>query len=188
MAGSLTRGSIPAYAGDPVQRRRRNPLVEVYPRLRGGSPLGNRRPAAMRGLSPPTRGIHPIRRQILMPSRSIPAYAGDPLSLRALDAPLPVYPRLRGGSHETDAVVFENNGLSPPTRGILLRLGKPDYQRRSIPAYAGDPNGRSIRLHKARVYPRLRGGSAIIVSLSISYRGLSPPTRGILLRRVCQRG
>ena len=49
----------------------------------------------------------------------------------------------------------------------------------SIPAYAGDPVPRDILTTTVPVYPRLRGGSAVIQSICAAVIGLSPPTRGI---------
>ena len=92
-------------------------------------------------------------------SRSIPAYAGDPV-FAARDAALgKVYPRLRGGSAERAVITRLADGLSPPTRGIL-RARRIAYNRdRSIPAYAGDPRIRRVAVSVSGVYPRLRGGS-----------------------------
>ena len=59
---SVTGGkprSIPAYAGDPRSHLGLSIILPVYPRLRGGSYLGNSRSIVSSGLSPPTRGIPP---------------------------------------------------------------------------------------------------------------------------------
>ena len=50
-------GSIPAYAGDPLEGAVPVSGCEVYPRLRGGSAGIQRVIANGKGLSPPTRGI-----------------------------------------------------------------------------------------------------------------------------------
>ena len=70
---------------------------------------------------------------------SIPAYAGDPDAPEMPPVHLRVYPRLRGGSSNYPPALDLNYGLSPPTRGILPGAGWFYPQRRSIPAYAGDP-------------------------------------------------
>ena len=110
---------------------------------------------------------------------SIPAYAGDPkiAARRALYAR--VYPRLRGGSARLALGSSCIHGLSPPTRGIPNRVQNRATDRRSIPAYAGDPAGAGAAARASQVYPRLRGGSACASSFLRSLAGLSPPTRGI---------
>ena len=151
----------------------------VYPRLRGGSLLAAGATSIARGLSPPTRGIRvqPCRRDVV--SRSIPAYAGDPRRNERPTKPRWVYPRLRGGSGGKAAAWLIERGLSPPTRGIQLRRRHCQPNRRSIPAYAGDPFFIRLLNRIFAVYPRLRGGSSP-AALHIAHTGgLSPPTRGI---------
>ena len=53
----VKRGSIPAYAGDPAHMCAKRLILEVYPRLRGGSQEQRDRIGKYVGLSPPTRGI-----------------------------------------------------------------------------------------------------------------------------------
>ena len=72
--------SIPAYAGDPTHMDGAGGLGEVYPRLRGGSASGAGAARCLSGLSPPTRGIQCGRLSSDITPRSIPAYAGDPLT------------------------------------------------------------------------------------------------------------
>ena len=118
--------------------------------------------------------------------RSIPAYAGDPLDGQDSSPLESVYPRLRGGSTNTLRAGRLYAGLSPPTRGIRSSslMNCPCWG--SIPAYAGDPPYRRVRPTWARVYPRLRGGSAPRSRANWRVEGLSPPTRGI--RRGCAGG
>ena len=91
-----------------------------------------------------------------------------------------VYPRLRGGSFDCRVHDWRGAGLSPPTRGILRGRRHIRHNRRSIPAYAGDPTAGAICGSSIRVYPRLRGGSLPAISEVKTKDGLSPPTRGIL--------
>ena len=97
-AGWHGQRSIPAYAGDPPQAERTSVMQRVYPRLRGGSVEPRSTLGGSAGLSPPTRGIPRTPRHPIQPSRSIPAYAGDPPLHQAAIYLLQVYPRLRGGS------------------------------------------------------------------------------------------
>ena len=71
--------------------------------------------------------------------RSIPAYAGDPVWVSLFVVKLWVYPRLRGGSKEQAIAETASAGLSPPTRGILVKDANNQGYVGSIPAYAGDP-------------------------------------------------
>ena len=52
----LFQGSIPAHAGEPAKRPCVTTPSGVYPRPRGGTPLGRLFSRRTRGLSPPTRG------------------------------------------------------------------------------------------------------------------------------------
>ena len=49
---------------------------------------------------------------------------------------------------------------------------------RSIPAHAGEPGGGAGAQDPSKVYPRPRGGTAVIVRVNQLRFGLSPPTRG----------
>ena len=152
-------GSIPAYAGDPATARRPALSLRVYPRLRGGSGHGEDVRMPRVGLSPPTRGIHcPLPKPPLVIG-SIPAYAGDPEESEVWAGEYTVYPRLRGGSMRRRWAIMRQRGLSPPTRGIPDVHMVNVVQRRSIPAYAGDPSAHASSAIWKRVYPRLRGGS-----------------------------
>ena len=140
--------SIPAYAGDPAGLFFLNLPSSVYPRLRGGSETSTSHRLTLRGLSPPTRGIHSHLILPLHEDRSIPAYAGDPRRSSAERFEVGVYPRLRGGSPCSGLMRSRLAGLSPPTRGIRMSSLALDACDRSIPAYAGDPRAlsRPIRL------------------------------------------
>ena len=139
--------------------RRRARRATVYPRLRGGSYHGGTKNAKGEGLSPPTRGILIKRRWGLKSSRSIPAYAGDPITAIAPIYCHRVYPRLRGGSRQSAAAAVGGSGLSPPTRGIRMNSSTLKLRCGSIPAYAGDPVHFRLCISQLGVYPRLRGGS-----------------------------
>ena len=110
--------SIPACAGDPSPPKSAMRMCAVYPRVCGGSPDINTGGRTNRGLSPRVRGI---RRQA-SPSRavagSIPACAGDPMSVKGEIDLMAVYPRVCGGSASHFGHSGEVNGLSPRVRGI----------------------------------------------------------------------
>ena len=70
--------SIPACAGEPAQGRGRGPADAVYPRVCGGTLPSAYCAAHVSGLSPRVRGNLLLCRSHLLPSRSIPACAGEP--------------------------------------------------------------------------------------------------------------
>ncbi len=74
--GTIT-GSIPAYAGETEQIRKRYGVDGVYPRLCGGNTGCSSRDSISRGLSPPMRGKLGLLRVAKSAFRSIPAYAGE---------------------------------------------------------------------------------------------------------------
>ena len=113
----LTPGSIPAHAGEPCRAQGVNGRRAVYPRPRGGTTQASLACCGFHGLSPPTRGNHPCERAQGVSGRSIPAHAGEPVSLVDTVPVSTVYPRPRGGTPRENAIRRENAGLSPPTRG-----------------------------------------------------------------------
>ena len=110
--------------------------------------------------------------------RSIPAHAGEPKSSCRSDTSIRVYPRPRGGTETINDFLTSRLGLSPPTRGNPDAVSCKTIGDRSIPAHAGEPSRGELRLRFLSVYPRPRGGTAIVRLLSDCRPGLSPPTRG----------
>ena len=179
--------SIPACAGEASSVRRKGLLRGVYPRVCGGSRMGEGLKDLVEGLSPRVRGKRPRLRCAALRLRSIPACAGEadaPVST----APLaPVYPRVCGGSRFGPVDTYIEPGLSPRVRGKPRRLvgGRPF--RRSIPACAGEAAGSARAVRQLQVYPRVCGGSAM-ASISLARKaGLSPRVRG-KRRVVCNQG
>ena len=75
------------------------------------------------------------------------------------------------------------HGLSPRVRGNPDRGIGQQQQRRSIPACAGEPAAELESMIKAKVYPRVCGGTSPAVIESATPRGLSPRVRGNPVRR-----
>ena len=73
-----SKGSIPAWAGEPDERRTLLPLRRVYPRVGGGTPFQHGHVWQRRGLSPRGRGNHVQAVTNVDSPRSIPAWAGEP--------------------------------------------------------------------------------------------------------------
>ena len=109
--------SIPAHAGEPMDRTRKEIPNKVYPRPRGGAiptPSGGFRYS---GLSPPTRGSPEIAGRPSLADGSIPAHAGEPPVRLSPLGSRTVYPRPRGGAVGRVVGRDAGPGLSPPTRG-----------------------------------------------------------------------
>ena len=174
--------SIPACAGEPPRHWLIASGSAVYPRVCGGTILGNIGANPALGLSPRVRGNLPRCRQCRQPSRSIPACAGEPSRSSKSQTPSRVYPRVCGGTRRPDAVIAAAPMVYPrvcggtrPTRkpthtteGLSPRVrGNPDVpvdvpvHDRSIPACAGEPLARRPVVRPAGVYPRVCGGTLL---------------------------
>ena len=135
-------GSIPAWAGEPALLPGYACLVEVYPRVGGGTLLKLGKAGYVFGLSPRGRGnprsplSHPLG------WRSIPAWAGEPCGGRTGRLPSRVYPRVGGGTGLVHRATPPEAGLSPRGRGNLEFVAAEGVPRRSIPAWAGEPRRR----------------------------------------------
>ena len=177
----LDGGSIPAHAGEPPRPIPPARARRVYPRPRGGTSAFHDSTPVTVGLSPPTRGNRRREGFGRMLHGSIPAHAGEPRELGDMPRQLGVYPRPRGGTRRVRVRPRAVAGLSPPTRGNQRIVAMACVSARSIPAHAGEPRRCVGHLHRARVYPRPRGGTGFALSPPNNLTGLSPPTRGNLL-------
>ena len=138
-ASQNRRRSIPAHAGEPPFIPSRCRMATVYPRPRGGTHELDAHGELRVGLSPPTRGNPFSKARERHNGRSIPAHAGEPLCVDTAQPRQRVYPRPRGGTMSESDNPRLRAGLSPPTRGNPLRLGRLAFGQRSIPAHAGEP-------------------------------------------------
>ena len=75
---SLLPRSIPAWAGEPLDKRLERHGFGVYPRVGGGTGLLRIGDVAARGLSPRGRGNHLLAENVGFGAGSIPAWAGEP--------------------------------------------------------------------------------------------------------------
>ena len=155
--------SIPACAGEPGLPLSRHTIARVYPRVCGGTvdAADIRRGAA--GLSPRVRGNQLTTTVDTFYIRSIPACAGEPPSASLDWQWTAVYPRVCGGTIELirDGVLCP--GLSPRVRGNLVVLLGEMAEKGSIPACAGEPGGPSVNSSPPTVYPRVCGGTMVIL-------------------------
>ena len=171
-------GSIPAWAGNPLEAASTSKIGWVYPRV-GGEPVGMHSKARYApGLSPRGRGTPGRLRRSRSAARSIPAWAGNPSSGAAPRRPLWVYPRVGGEPDRPAPLSNVLEGLSPRGRGTRLVRGQRRVLRRSIPAWAGNPTGGPAPAPAQRVYPRVGGEPVYALRSVAGEQGLSPRGRG----------
>ena len=91
------------------------------------------------GLSPRVRGNPAQSAGASLRTRSIPACAGEPNSIRPNTAISRVYPRVCGGTLVSHQRSPADGGLSPRVRGNLVQSGPIQVDEGSIPACAGEP-------------------------------------------------
>ena len=174
----LGRGSIPACAGEPGCRAWRRRWPAVYPRVCGGTNiLRTLLPAAV-GLSPRVRGNPGARYFPIALKGSIPACAGEPSTLPRYSRAGGVYPRVCGGTRVVSIPPTLCQGLSPRVRGNHGGVKTPSGGSGSIPACAGEPNRLRRCRWRPKVYPRVCGGTTMLLSPPMLGTGLSPRVRG----------
>ena len=92
------RGSIPACAGEPRYQHVPGLPCPVYPRVCGGTSNSSRLSISFAGLSPRVRGNPEDLTGEQRPQGSIPACAGEPVSVPYAAVFAEVYPRVCGGT------------------------------------------------------------------------------------------
>ena len=172
------RRSIPAYAGEPHDSDIQPLPGWVYPRVCGGTPSSKAAAGKEKRLSPRMRGNPGRSTPAAAPAASIPAYAGEPRSVNSGSSAGGVYPRVCGGTNQGRLAINQLRRLSPRMRGNRRRAGGARIRHASIPAYAGEPLRRSIAAILRPVYPRVCGGTTVIVGLLYTAGRLSPRMRG----------
>ena len=130
------------------------------------------------GLSPRVRGNPPRRTVSGWTGRSIPACAGEPYAYPLRPHPRAVYPRVCGGTPALTTGPRERQGLSPRVRGNLGHPAGDEVAVGSIPACAGEPPTSACHWTSDRVYPRVCGGTDLIIGVPGHPEGLSPRVRG----------
>ena len=153
------KGSIPAYAGEPLRQCAGRHPGRVYPRVCGGTTKIAVHGGGQPGLSPRMRGNLCTAAWCSDRMRSIPAYAGEPRQAIATLRQPGVYPRVCGGTSFAYRQPPSGAGLSPRMRGNQLHLLPQHLQLWSIPAYAGEPRSRLRSVRRRPVYPRVCGGT-----------------------------
>ncbi len=130
------------------------------------------------GRSPHTRGRLNALPVTIRNQRSIPAYAGEALCQAIVGSYAGVDPRIRGGGSREMNAYTAHVGRSPHTRGRLTQNNLLRSRQRSIPAYAGEAQGRRKIGMVSAVDPRIRGGGDPTIKPRVLMTGRSPHTRG----------
>ena len=170
--------SIPACAGEPVWHPQVLRPGAVYPRVCGGTAWRRMATARAAGLSPRVRG-NPLRLAGELPlAGSIPACAGEPRRACGIPSSPRVYPRVCGGTSDSESGDALAQGLSPRVRGNRDTGAAAHRPPGSIPACAGEPVSYRIQWCQGGVYPRVCGGTGCAFQGAACAKGLSPRVRG----------
>ena len=152
-------GSIPAGAGEPDGPGRRISRNWVHPRGCGGAVATQYLGVQCAGPSPRVRGSPSVFDRIRLRHGSIPAGAGEPVTVNRASAWRRVHPRGCGGADaETIASLFEP-GPSPRVRGSRGQIRRENPLLGSIPAGAGEPYAIADIVDGFWVHPRGCGGA-----------------------------
>ena len=151
--------SIPAWAGETSDSRRRRANRAVYPRVGGGNASAHWRYRCFCGLSPRGRGKREYGVCYTQSLRSIPAWAGETLKAVSTDSAVRVYPRVGGGNASSMVGCICMPGLSPRGRGKLELHAHRHRRDGSIPAWAGETHKAHSKARAVQVYPRVGGGN-----------------------------
>ena len=105
------------------------------------------------------RGNRRLDGRIVVNAGSIPACAGEPVSVSVASGSMMVYPRVCGGTVSATCGRKRRIGLSPRVRGNLVLVAFLLLLLRSIPACAGEPCWNRPATIGGTVYPRVCGGT-----------------------------
>ena len=135
----IIRGTIPACAGEPVDRKAGAGNGGDYPRVCGGTYGWAYRVLDAQGLSPRVRGNLGASTESRPAIGTIPACAGEPGCWTARSRSSGDYPRVCGGTMVARSILKKWAGLSPRVRGNRLQPVCGGHGRGTIPACAGEP-------------------------------------------------
>ena len=131
----------------------------VHPRVGGGAIADLDHDIVFQGPSPRGRGSREQQHRRRGQLRSIPAWAGEPPSPGSTSSSCRVHPRVGGGASVAEAETQVNSGPSPRGRGSQSPKARQRSDRRSIPAWAGEPPSFRPRRAGDGVHPRVGGGA-----------------------------
>ena len=177
---ALTERFIPACAGNTCDRAVEPRGAPVHPRLCGEHAKVVDTEPLNAGSSPPVRGTQGIAGLSWVAPRFIPACAGNTPRIEPQPRREPVHPRLCGEHPSRPAVARGKCGSSPPVRGTPWIARRGNWQRRFIPACAGNTWQSAGCIVGGSVHPRLCGEHGCTTSSPLWSIGSSPPVRGTL--------
>ena len=151
------------------------PRTTVYPRVGGGTVKEPLTDMIAQGLSPRGRGNPQYPPPLGSRMRSIPAWAGEPSRGTSKSGKIGVYPRVGGGTQGGYPTWTLARGLSPRGRGNLADHEGFFQRRRSIPAWAGEPEPGPVGIGSI---PAWAGEPVYGCSAGPLRVGLSPRGRG----------
>ena len=133
---------------------------------------------AQHGSSPRARGTLLEFMLLVVCVRFIPACAGNTLSAGTRDRSPAVHPRVRGEHSTTTPQGWKTAGSSPRTRGTPDPARHDVFQRRFIPACAGNTRLSAVPNLSTAVHPRVRGEHGLHHWRNCWRYGSSPRARG----------
>ena len=129
---------IPACAGNSCLEALRSSALSVHPRVCGEQPVRRHLPPRWYGSSPRVRGTVSKTTLDNMPTRFIPACAGNRHRPAQIRWPCPVHPRVCGEQFFRQFGKRSSSGSSPRVRGTVTPRSGVRRNRRFIPACAGN--------------------------------------------------
>ena len=176
----LSEGLIPAHAGKTLFPPFRSATRAAHPRSRGENVQVTGAALDPKGSSPLTRGKQAVDWRGGSARGLIPAHAGKTRAPERQGPAGPAHPRSRGENRLSIGAGDRRAGSSPLTRGKLRLVVGRRVVAGLIPAHAGKTTARRRTTASVPAHPRSRGENEMLVSMSLSFRGSSPLTRGKL--------
>ncbi len=176
-------GAIPAWAGEPIARRRRTDRWRGHPRVGGGTSCAAWITCSEGGPSPRGRGNRSSDLLEEAGAGAIPAWAGEPLMAQKPTWTIRGHPRVGGGTLMSSMPPRAMAGPSPRGRGNLLCQMLRCSLLGAIPAWAGEPGPATARSLCHRGHPRVGGGTRQEAVDYLYEAGPSPRGRGNLDNR-----
>ncbi len=133
------------------------------------------------GSSPRARGTPENRHALVVPTRIIPASAGNTSPVNSSTKTFSDHPRERGEHSTVVNSERPNTGSSPRARGTQNGVALRTSKHRIIPASAGNTSGGTSMTRSPPDHPRERGEHGSIFPSSPHGNGSSPRARGTLL-------
>ena len=179
---------IPAWAGNTGLHKCRVCRQPVHPRVGGEHIRQCSHHSLPSGSSPRGRGTPEFAWSILIPTRFIPAWAGNTSRRYPSTSLAAVHPRV-GGEHFLPLPPHEpHGGSSPRGRGTPVLDLAGFVQVRFIPAWAGNTQPACARSRARPVHPRVGGEHIAGGGLRLRFCGSSPRGRGTLIERAAALG